>query len=368
MRALLISLAFLFSITACAPQRAPIPPGVVPEQSEVSAEDEQYGHQVLNQLMERYELDNDDARINRVRDVADKLTAAKNPNGNPWHVYVLKDSNFKNAAATRGNYIFVWTGMLETVQNDDELATIIAHEIGHVLAGHTNPDPSEEVTRIIAGIAGEATGHVVAAQGTAGILASLAASLVKTSMEALLVNPSLKRQELEADQLGLFLMADAGFNPEAAVRFWERVQHDPNFSGFPLAFLSSHPSSTERFERLRDVLPLAEERYRGGSTSGSPEATTPSRPSSSYSRPSSSYSRPRRTLDESWVVVEAKASVRSEPRLSAKVLADLPVGTKVTVIAHEDAWLEISEPRPGFVRGVDLSPFRPRGGRSDFAR
>lgn len=356
-----LAVALLLFLTACGPQRPPLPPGIVPEQSEVSAEDENYGHQVLNELMDRYELDNDDARINRVRDIAQRLTETKNPNANPWHIYVLKDPAFKNAAATRGNYIFVWTGVLETVRDDDELATILSHEIGHVLAGHTAPNPAEEVNRMIAGIAGTAAGHVVAAQGTAGIVANLADLLIRSSIEALLVNPNMKAYELEADQVGLFLMAEAGFNPEKAVLFWERIKDDPDYSGFPLAFLSSHPPGEERFHRLRELLPLAQEIYereRGGGRF----VTDPGRNEFVLSQAEVSSRR------ETWVVLEPTTSVYNGPRQNARVLDTLRVGTKVSVVSRQGSWLEIVEPVDGFVRGTDLAPFRAPGSRSDFAR
>lgn len=351
---------FFLMLAACAPQRPPLPPGIVPEQTDISAEDENYGHEVLSDLMDRYKLATDDAQISRVRDVANRLTEAKNPNGNPWHVYVLKGDDFKNAAATRGNYIFVWTGMLGTVQDDDELATVLAHEIGHVLAGHTAPDPNEEVRRMIAGIAGTATGQVIAAQGTVGLLADLADTLIRSSMEALLVNPDLKSKELEADQVGMFLMADAGFDPGKAVLFWDRVKDDPDFSGFPIAFLSSHPSSSQRFERLKELLPLAEEKYhekRGDKSfvnDGASEEFTVSQKEISNRK-------------ETWVVVEPTTKVFARPRLDAPTRKTLTVGTKVTVLSHHDAWLELGEPVEGFVRGSDLSPFKPRTDRGEFA-
>ncbi len=342
---------FLLTLSACASQRPLLPPGEVPEQTEVASDDEQYGQAVLNQLMDRYELDTDDTRINRVRDIAQRLTETKNPNSNPWHIYVLKDPDFKNAAATRGNYIFVWTGILETVRDDDELATILAHEIGHVLAGHTLPDPSEEVSSMIAGIAGTATGQVLSAQGAVGILASLADSLVRSTMEAVLVNPDLKRKELEADQVGLFLMAEAGFDPERAVSFWERIKDDPDFGGFPIAFLSSHPSSEDRFLRLQQLLPEAEEVYHG-KRKDSRFIADPGRSDFVLSQ------REVSARKETWVVLEPTAAVMDAPKAEAKRVGTLKVGAKVTVVGHRGPWLEISEPSQGFVKGTDLAPFK----------
>ena len=257
---LLISLFFLF-LVGCSAGRKPIPPGVIPEQVSVAAEDEQYGQQVLAELTDNYKLDTDDARINRTRDIVGRLADAANAGKNPWNVYVLFDNAIKNAAATRGNYIFVWTGMVNAVQNDDELAAILAHEMGHVLAQHTMPDPMEEISGAISGIAGSVAGQVISARGGPSILAELGEDLVKASINALISNPEQQRKELEADQIGLFLMADARYNPQHAADFWQRVKTDPDFQGNGLLFFSTHPSSEERLKQIQKYLPDAIIRY-----------------------------------------------------------------------------------------------------------
>ncbi|MBX7144604.1 MAG: M48 family metalloprotease [Oligoflexia bacterium] len=351
----LISTALLFaSLVACAPQRKLLPPGEIPKPRFVSAADEQYGHEVLSELSQQFELDRDDARVMRVRDVVQRLTSAAKANQDPWHVYVFNDPDFRNAAATRGNYIFVWSAILDDVHDDDELATILAHEIGHVLAGHTEPSPAEETRQMLAGIAGSATGQVIGATGHAGIIADLAEMAVKLSMQALLVNPELQAKELEADQIGLFLMTDAGYDPERAVGFWKRVQDNPNYSGMPLQFLSSHPSSSERYQALEKLMAQAKlRRY-----------SAPSQDKQSHSR-AEKVSRlrddtrqaPRRVLHETWIVVEDSTTVFDAPDSASKPTTRLGAGTRVEVSSQQGDWLKISSPYQGFVKSVDLSPF-----------
>ena len=252
-RLLILLLASSLIASGCAPSRIPITPGTIPEQASVSSTDEQYGHEVLAKLTERYPLSNDDKHIERVRNVVERLSSAANATGNPWHAYVLVGDNFKNAAATRGNFIFVWTGMLREVKDDTELATVLAHEMGHALAGHTLPDPAEEANAMMAGIAGNVAKQIVYRQGgTVAGLAGLAGVLVAESIKAIIVNPESQRQELEADHIGLFIMARAGYNPQKAIEFWKRVQLQPGFSGSSLDFLSSHPSSESRIQRLEE--------------------------------------------------------------------------------------------------------------------
>jgi metalloendopeptidase OMA1, mitochondrial len=262
-RLLFLTFTACIAITtvACAPQRRRVLPGVVPTPRAASAEDERYGHEVLNTLVEKFSLSRDDKFIHRVRDIVDQLTAGPRFDSVSWHVHVLEDPNFKNAAATRGNYIIVWTGINSLVRTDAELATVIAHEIGHVLAGHPLADPGEEANKILSGVAGAATRGILQSQGAAGIAAQLAGALVQSTFEGLIVNPHTQELELEADHIGLFLMAESGYPPSSALDFWERASRDKDFSGGP-EFFSSHPSAENRVKSLRTLLPLAEQRYR----------------------------------------------------------------------------------------------------------
>lgn len=350
----------LLFIAACSASRKPIPTGVVPEQGDVHSQDEQYGQEVLNQLTQQYPLDRNDQRINRVREVVERLTKAARADHNQWHVHVLVGDEVKNAAATRGNFIFVWTGILKTVQSDAELATILSHEIGHVLAGHTAPDPSEEVNRIIAGMAGVATGTVVAGigRGLGGPVSDLAELIVRASLEALLVNPGSQDKELEADQIGIFMMADAKYNPQDAIQFWDRVKYDPDFSNSALEFLSSHPSSGERVEKLRHLLKEAELRYQAALAGKPPPYPTDiTRLDLKSSQSSSSPERINSIkTDNSWIVVEEIVNVYTTPSNNSEQVGQLKAGTKVQVNGIDGRWLELISPIRGYVIGHDLAP------------
>ena len=368
-------ICLLSVLAACGSSRKPVPPGVVPEQGAVLSEDEQYGHEVLDSLTDQYPLDRNDARINRVRTIVDRLTKAAHADQNPWHVYVLIGDDFKNAAATRGNFIFVWTGILNTVKSDAELATILAHEIGHLLAGHTAPDPAEETNRIIAGIAGAAAGGVVGHQGLGGPVADLAELIIRASLEALLVNPDQQDKELEADQIGIFMMADASYDPEEAIQFWDRVQSDPDFSGFPLEFMSSHPSSTSRLERLRTFIEEAKIRYQQAK-SGKVSPLPPSQRQTPSSIATNQKENPppiptepppvARKIDlddkqgnresETWKVVDPDTVVFEKPDTKSAIKDRLKNGTEVKVAYIEGRWLKLESPVSGFVIGSHLTP------------
>jgi len=351
----LFCLGALTICAACAPQRPPVPPGEIPAASAVLAPDEQYGQEVLAQLIEQFPLSRNDGDIERVRAIADRLTTAANANGEPWHVYVLEGGDTKNAAATRGNYIFVWTGMLRSVENDAELATVLAHEIGHVLAGHTAPDPSEEVSRMIAGVAGAVTGHTVSARG-GGPLADLASALVQSAVEAVLVNPTSQNRELEADHIGLFLMADAGFDPTTGIEFWRRATFDPELRGSPLQFLSSHPSSEERLTRLEEYLGRATERYHA-SKNGTVQPPKPDQPKPEPAPLAAPAERDREPID--WVVATTIVPVYEKPDRRSDVVAELAAGATIRGPTVGERWVEISEPARGFIEKVELDVVLP---------
>jgi predicted Zn-dependent protease len=151
--------------------------------------------------------------------------------------------------------------MLELAGTDGELATVLAHEIGHLLANHTKATPAEEAGEIMAKVSGNIAGQVVAMQPQFSALAQLAAVVVSEAIKAVAVNPESQRLEMEADHIGFFLMADAGFDPRQALSFWTKMSYSSGTADMPLTFLSSHPSSEERLEALKGLLPEAAARY-----------------------------------------------------------------------------------------------------------
>jgi Zn-dependent protease with chaperone function len=377
--------SFLFG---CASNRKPVPVGQVPQQVSPTAEDEEYGQQVFRELSRRYPIDSSDARIDRVRAIVDRLTAAAKVDRTPWNVYVLVDPKFKNAGATRGNFIFIWTGLFDDIRNDHEFAAILGHELAHVLAGHTNPDPMEEVNAIIGGVAGNVAGQVVAQTGPYGAFANVASMAVKEVVNAVLVNPDQQRKELEADQIGIFLMADAGYDPRAALDFWERVKDRPGYSGAPIAVLSSHPSSKERLAKLKELEPQATDRFLGrrnpnasnppsGPPSGSSSISSGSEwvwnGSSSQPPPSSA---PARSPDsfaltplnppgasppgqrQVWEITY-RTTVYSGPDNRSLPVQRLMPGITVVVIedtqldAPRGRWLHITNPARGYIMSSD---------------
>jgi predicted Zn-dependent protease len=340
---LILLLITLCIPSACAPTRPPLPAGTIPTQKSVPLKEEQYGQQVFRQLAEQFPLDRDDNRIGRARRIVDRLTTVRGNDQNIWHVYVFRDDTLHNAGATRGNYIFVWSALLDAVADDAELSAIFAHEIGHVLAGHTQPDPTLEAKQMIAGLSGTAARNIMIHAGSGSLygLAGLGGMLASELVKAVIVNPDQQALELEADQLGLFLMAEAGYDPRKAVEFWTKAQHDPRFKSGALTFLSSHPSTETRREHLEKLLPEALARYRG---TQSHSATSPNE---------------LLAQGEKWIAVEKDVPLHEKPNESSTEIGEVPRGSTVGVKQRLRRWLSLSPPYEGFVESRFFAPKNP---------
>lgn len=338
-----------------------LPPGVIPEAPNLTTEDEQYGHQVFAQLSDHYPLDRDDAHISRVRDVVDRLAKAIGADKEPWHVYVLKDDSVENAAATRGNFIFVWSGMLKMIRDDTDIATVLAHELSHVLAGHTQPNPADEAKEMMAGVAGRVAGEILSHQpGAIGMAGGLAEALVSETIKAFVVNPDAQRKELEADRIGLFVMAKAKYNPEDAISFWERMAANPGTAGIPLAFLSTHPQSAERVAALKEILPEAMAVYQGKVSTHSAIPVREKRKGKVMAPANENVLAPaaddfdyrpknKVPLNE-WFVIDDAAPVFSSPDAKSKQVGTLSYAEIMNVQSETDQWLKISKPMDGYVQ------------------
>ena len=164
-----------------------------------------------------------------------------------WEVILIEDDDVVNAWALPGGKMAVYTGLLPFTKTEDGLAAVMGHEAAHAIARHGG----ENMTR----------------QGLANLLAIGAAVVVDpddrvivaaaAGAYGLLGEPAFSRgQESEADELGLFLAADAGYDPRESIALWERMAAR---GGEPLEFLSTHPSNERRIRDLEALMPVAME-------------------------------------------------------------------------------------------------------------
>lgn len=172
-----------------------------------------------------------------------------------WEVVVF-DSDEVNAFALPGGKIGVFRGILKLAGNDDaQIATVIGHEVGHVTARHAAQRiGAAQLTGMVqqAAALGLELGGVAGGEQIAGALGLGAQFGV--------LMPFSRAQELEADRLGVFSMAKAGYDPRQALRFWQKMARLGG--GKPPELLSTHPADAKRIAQIEALLPQAETLYR----------------------------------------------------------------------------------------------------------
>ncbi len=168
---------------------------------------------------------------------------AEDQNRFEWEVTVF-DSGQANAFALPGGKIGVYNGLLPLAVNQHQLAAVMAHEVGHVLANHSNERASQSTLRNV----GIAAAQILGASDT-----TLQVLDIGTRLGIFL--PFNRTQESEADSIGLILMAEAGFNPEESIALWLTMSAEGGSR--PPELLSTHPSPSSRMAELRQLMPAA---------------------------------------------------------------------------------------------------------------
>ena len=170
--------------------------------------------------------------------------------GGYWEVVVFEDSS-PNAFALPGNKIGVYTGMITLVNgNQDQLAAVIGHEVGHVLAKHSNERASQDMA------VNQGLGVVQAVSNPQTAMGQTAMGLLGIGAEYGILKPYSRTQESEADIIGVDLMAKAGFDPRQSVALWQKMEQATQGQQ-PIEFMSTHPAHATRIQDLEQHLPQA---------------------------------------------------------------------------------------------------------------
>jgi len=159
-----------------------------------------------------------------------------------------------NAFCMPGGKIGVYTGILPVAADAAGLAVVMGHEVAHAIANHSGERVSQLLLAHLGGIALSRAIREKPAE-TQDLL--MLAYGIGANVGVLL--PYSRRHESEADRIGLILMAQAGYDPEAAIPFWQRMA--ARAQGAPPEFLSTHPSHATRIDDLRRWLPEAKQHY-----------------------------------------------------------------------------------------------------------
>lgn len=243
--AITLALALTLVIPAC--QDAPVTGRnqlilMSPEESA------QMGKQAYRQILAESEISQDDGLTQRVQRVGTHIAEVVDRNRDfEWEFTLIEDET-PNAFALPGGKVGVHTGLFKVVENDAQLAAVLAHEIAHVVVRHSAERISQQMA-VQAGLLGLG----VASGGDYVRLAQQAATLG-------VILPFSRKQESEADTVGLLYMAKAGYNPHAAVELWQNFKEAGGER--PPQFLSTHPSPESRIEELKAQIPEVMPVYR----------------------------------------------------------------------------------------------------------
>ncbi|AEH45107.1 peptidase M48 Ste24p [Thermodesulfatator indicus DSM 15286] len=207
------------------------------------------GLQAYEEILKKEKLCNDPTINALVQRVGMRIAKASGKNYD-WEFKVIDKPESINAFCLPGGKVFVYTGILPVAQNEAGLATVLAHEIAHAIARHG----AERMS--IAMVA--AFGEVLAAE-----LLDLNNSRTRELFMAAyglgatvgLILPYSRKQEYEADTIGLYLMAKAGYDPREAIKFWERMRQAASGRRKIPEFLSTHPADGKRIQALKNLLP-----------------------------------------------------------------------------------------------------------------
>ncbi len=197
------------------------------------------------------------ARVQRVgqriaQAVGDALPGAK------WE-FVVFESKDANAFALPGGKVGVYTGLLTLAENDAELATVIGHEVGHVIARHGAERMSEAMVMSGVGALGAAVVETKTENPQMKQMFELAYGGVATLGRVL---PQSRSNESEADRMGALYAAKAGYDPRASITFWQKMvtqkqaaEKAGGTGGWLAGFLSTHPADQKRITDLQALMP-----------------------------------------------------------------------------------------------------------------
>jgi predicted Zn-dependent protease len=208
-------------------------------------------------LKHQYRISKDRERNEQLKRVGERLAQVvfwDMPDAD-WEFVVFDAPDQINAFAMAGGKVGVFSGLYKIIENDDQLASVLGHEIAHVTAKHVDERLTRELEVNTLGTIGAVGLGVGGANPLLGA-AVLDAYGLTTGVAGLAFD---RKKEMEADHIGLFYMARAGYDPEQAVKVLERLDEVSAGQAAPAAFLSTHPSNPERILRLQEALPKARE-------------------------------------------------------------------------------------------------------------
>jgi predicted Zn-dependent protease len=212
--------------------------------------------QIYEKIKEKEKMSDDKKSLNEIKEIGKKMEDSiseyfyqsnlKDPTANfNWEYILIDNKKVKNAWCMPGGKIAVYTGMLDVTKNKNGLAAVMGHEIAHAVAKHSVERASRSVllntsTQLFDIFTGGKVSQInrVTGMNTVGLLSQIG-----------IMNPFTRKQETEADYLGMIFSSLSGYDVRETKELWKRMK-EANKGKEPPEFLSTHPSSTNRIKNL----------------------------------------------------------------------------------------------------------------------
>ncbi|WP_416861533.1 M48 family metalloprotease [Helicobacter ganmani] len=217
-----------------------------------SQEEIALGEQSAKQVLQQSKVSNNQKQAQMIQRVGQRIADVAERPDFVWEFYLLEDEQV-NAFCLPGGKVFVYTGLIPLVASDDELAVVLSHEIAHTILRHGAERMSmQTLQQIGGGLLGVIIGS--AAPGYSNLFNQ--AYSIGSNVGVML--PFSRSHELEADKAGILLMQKAGYNPKAAISFWQKMSK--NGEKNPSDFLSTHPNDSKRIAEIEKLLAQQEQK------------------------------------------------------------------------------------------------------------
>lgn len=207
-------------------------------------QERELSREVMKVVLQYYEFIKDPLIVNYVNDIGNKIVSVLPPQPFTYRFYVIKDDVY-NAFATPAGHIFINSGLLEAMENEEELAGIIAHEIAHVVCRHISQKIERSKKIGIATLAGIAAGIFLGAGGAATAANAVTFGSIAAGQSIALVYS--REDETQADQIGLDILARAGYNSKGLISVLTKIRSKQWFGPDQIpTYLKTHPALEER--------------------------------------------------------------------------------------------------------------------------
>lgn len=213
------------------------------------SEEEELAREFMKAVLKNYEIIDDPVLLKYVSNIGFKILAAAPPQPFAYRFHIVKDDNY-NAFAGPGGHIFIHSGLFEAMENEEELAGILAHEISHVVCRHISERFERSKKIQIATLAGMAAGILLGAKGGAEA-ASRAVTIGSAAAGQSLSLAYSRDDEMQADQIGHDYLKKAGYTGEGLVTVLKKIRDRRWYGSAEIpAYLTTHPAVEERIGYL----------------------------------------------------------------------------------------------------------------------